>query len=78
MLQKEVARPMTTTNLISRAAAVLQSRTFVSFDELEAETGLTPNELIARKSEIEDALRAIDPSIRLTSRMDLDGFEIAA
>ena len=64
---------------LQRAVSVLSSRTFVTFAELEGATGLTRDQLIASKSDIEAALRDVNPDTALTSRVDLspEGFEVS-
>jgi hypothetical protein len=64
--------------MIDVVAAHLARRNSMSFDELESQTGLTRNELIAMKSDVEATLRRDDPRLRLTSRVDLspEGFEV--
>jgi hypothetical protein len=51
----------------------------MSFADLEAESGLSRDQLIASKPDIETGLRTIDPDIRVVSRVDLEpqGFEVA-
>jgi hypothetical protein len=69
---------MTSEDPLSIAVAALSARNWRSFDDLEAETGLTRDRLIALKPEIEAELRLADPDVRVTSRTDLApaGFEV--
>lgn len=69
---------MSANEAIRTAAETLSTRTWMSFADLESETGLSRDQIIAHKAEIETALRRRNPDVRLTSRVDLhpQGFEI--
>ena len=69
---------MTPENSLSIAVAALSTRNWRSFDDLQAETGLTRDALIKLKPKIEEELRRVDPDVRVTSRVDLTpaGFEV--
>jgi hypothetical protein len=69
---------MTDSRAIDAAVARLSTRNWVSFDELQSESGLTGDQLIGMKTDIEAGLREGDPSVRLTSRVDLksEDFEV--
>jgi hypothetical protein len=64
---------------IDAVVARLSRRNWVTFQELESEVGLTRDELIQIKPDVEASLRRQDPSLRLTSRIDLspEGFDVA-
>lgn len=66
--------------MIDVVVAHLARRNLMSFDELESQTGLTRDELIAIKADVEATLRQDDPTLRLTSRVDLspEGFEVSS
>jgi hypothetical protein len=70
---------MPDTAAIDAVVARLSRHNWVTFQELESEVGLTRDELIQIKPDVEAGLRRQDPSLRLTSRIDLspEGFEVA-
>lgn len=69
---------MPNTKAIRIAVEALSSRNWITFAELESETGLSRDQILEIKPDIEAGLRQGDPSARLVSRIDLhpEGFEV--
>ena len=65
-------------NRIQRAVGALTGTNWISFADLQKASGLSRDELIRNKQEIEQRLKAEDPDVFLTSRVDLEpaGFEV--
>ena len=63
---------------IRAAADALIGKTWISFAELGQISGLSRDDLMRHKQEIEGLLKVQDPDVFLTSRIDLDpeGFEL--
>lgn len=67
-----------TKSAVQVAVAALSGRSWITFAELESQIGLTRDQILKIKPDIEASLRRDDPAVRLTSRIDLhpEGFEI--
>jgi|ERR1019366_635231 hypothetical protein len=70
---------VSTNDALNKVVAILSERNWITFADLEKETGFTRDELVAHKAAIEAQLRRADPDVVLTSRVDLEpeGFEVA-
>ncbi len=70
---------MTRSKAIRVAVEGLSTRNWITFEDLESETGLTRDQILEIKPDIEAGLRREDPSVRVISRVDLDpeGFEVS-
>lgn len=68
---------MARSEAIRIAAKGLSTRNWITFAEIESETGFTRDQILEIKRDIEATLRRDDPSVRVISRVDLDpeGFE---
>ncbi len=66
--------------VLAQLESLCASDNYVSFEGMPNGTGLTVNEFVDLKPELERRLRRQDPKLSLTSRMDLDppGFFVDA